>query len=136
MNKLIFICTMTLVTLTSVFAKNNATLRPVTYSEYPHSFCIQNNSSDTLTIEYVIVDCSGVDQTTVRMYVNTLPFMKKHNGNLRSTIRHKETLHPNESRNLSFVFGERIPASAVTVSVMVSDQLGRKHFICCNTVAQ
>ena len=136
MNKFILICTIFLVTLSTAFAKDNVTVRPVPYPEFPHNFCIQNDSCDTLTIEYVVVDCAGVDQTPVWMYVNSTPFIKKHNGSLRSVIRHKEVLLPNESRNLGFVFGQKIPTGAVTVSVMVTDQCGQKHFICCTNVAQ
>lgn len=138
MKKISTVITIILVSFVTTFAKTttaHAVVAATTTSEFPHSFSLTNTGSDTLTIEFVVVDCAGIDRTSVHLYVNSgtnEAYPTKHtSGALASIIRHNDLLTPNTSRNLNFVFGVRVPQSAVTVSVMVRNQHGQRYYICC-----
>lgn len=137
MKKFSTVITIILVSLTTLFAKTpiQALVAATKTSEFPHSFSLTNVGTDTLTIEFVVVDCAGVEQTPVHLYLNSTesasPLTRHKTGTLATVIRHNERIAPGTSRNLNFIFGVRVPQDAVTISVMVRNQLGQRYLICC-----
>lgn len=137
MNHFFLIFAIILASLTTAYGNDaipssiNATIYETVAPEYPHTFSFTNTGDDTLTIEFVVVNCAGITTTPVHFYIHTEPFIKHKTGSLDAVIRHEESIPPHTLRNLSFMFGVRIPSSAVTISVMVRDQLGKRYLICC-----
>lgn len=137
MKKLFTVLTIFLASLATLSANTivPAEVTATKTAEFPHSFSLANTGSDTLTIEFIVVDCAGIEQTPVCLYVNsetgTMQPTKRRSGNLASVIRHTDTVAPGSTRSLHFIFGVRVPQSAVTVSVMVRNQYGQRYYICC-----
>lgn len=137
MKKFSTVITIFMASLATLLAKTptHALVTATKTSEFPHSFSLTNIGSDTLAIEFVVVDCAGVEQTPVHLYLNSTTSdsqpVRHKTGSLASVIRHSELVAPGESRYLNFVFGVRVPQDAVTISIMVRNQRGERYYVCC-----
>lgn len=128
MKRIISTLTLVLATFATLIAKNAtpATVTPFISAEFPHAFQVNNLNNDSLVIEYVIITCIDTNQASVQLYARP----QRHMGSLGTKIIHKETIPPHQTTHLCFLLSERIPASRVILSIMVtSKQTGEHYFI-------
>lgn len=122
------LCTLAfvLVAFVTLTAKTtaSATITPFISAEFPHAFQITNLNDDSIVIEYVIISCITDTQASVQLFARP----QRHLGSIGSKIIHREVIPPYQVTQLCFLFSERIPASMITVSIMVTSKRTGEHY--------
>ena len=127
--KKVFLFTLTMVAFATAFAKDVTIL--TTHQPIP-LVALTNNSTDTFTVESVIVHDLNNPSMVVHMYTQSQFSTTRHIGNTGSIIRSSKKLSPTQSLHFEFIFEKKATQQNLEFTFILRDQFNIIHVVCCD----